>query len=259
MLMPEAAPPVPGREFRDGCRAMVPFMISAFPMGLIAGATGLACGLGVPGTLGMAMALNSGTAMLAAIRLLRSGAGSPVLLLTVLVLSLRLSIYATLLRPHFGGFSRGSRALLAFGLVDAVFFAAMDRYRAGLGEARARKRYLLGCSCAMYANWITSTMLGMVLGQAVPEPSVPALLDFPMTAVFVSMLAIALVNWRLRAAATAAGVVALLTRPLPHNLGLIAGVLCGAVAGMLCERLGSRGEADDGRPTGSEERREEAI
>ncbi|MGP3983821.1 AzlC family ABC transporter permease [Streptomyces sp. KR80] len=233
-----AAPGPPGSpasEFRDGCRAMVPFMLSAFPMGLIAGAAGLAAGLGALGTLGMAMAVNSGTAMLAAIQLLRAGVGWPVVLLTVTVLSLRMLIYATLLRPHLGSLPRRWRALLAFGLVDAVFFAAMERYRAGLGDPRARSWFFLGCSAAMYANWTGSTLLGMALGSAAPGTSLTGLLDFPMTAVFIAMLATALVGWRLWTAASVAGLVALLARPLPHNLGLIAAVLCGAAAGALCE------------------------
>lgn len=239
--------PVSARsEFWDGARAMWPFMVSAFPMGLIAGAAGLAAGFGIIGTLGMAMAVNSGTAMLASLQLIRDGATGPVVILTVLVLSLRMAIYATLLRPHLGQLSRRWRVLLAFGLVDAVFFAAIERYKSGLGDLRARAWYFLGASTAMYANWITSTILGLVIGLTMPGESVTALLDFPMTAVFMAMLAVSLTNWRMWTAAAVGAGASLLAQALPHNLGLLAGILCGAAAGAVCERFKRKPESEAG-------------
>lgn len=245
----QAQPVSAKEEFWDGARAMWPFMVSAFPMGLIAGAAGLAAGYGVFGTLGMAMAVNSGTALLASLQLLRDGATGAVVMLTVLVLSLRMAIYSTLLRPHLGQLSRRWRVLLAFGLVDAVFFAAIERYKSGLGDIRARAWYFLGASTAMYANWVTSTILGLAIGMTMPGESVTSLLDFPMTAVFVAMLAVSLTNWRMWTAGAVGAGVTFVAQALPHNLGLIAGILCGATAGAVCERL--KGTQQPAAGTGS--------
>ncbi|MEU3756575.1 AzlC family ABC transporter permease [Streptomyces olivoreticuli] len=220
-------------EFWAGARAMTPFMIGAFPMGIIAGAAGIAGGIGWAGTVAMAAAVNSGTAMLAGQQLLRDGVGWPIILLTTLVLSLRMMIYAIMLRPHMRDLPQRWRALLAFGLVDAVFFVVVDKFKTLTG-IRDRQWYFLGASMAMFTNWITSLVLGMILGSAVPDIASQGL-EFPMTAIFVAMMAGAMVNWKVWAAVLGAGALALAAHPLPYNLGLVVATLGGAAIGAGCD------------------------
>ncbi|MEV6673804.1 AzlC family ABC transporter permease [Streptomyces sp. NPDC051162] len=220
-------------EFWAGARAMTPFMIGAFPMGIIAGAAGIAGGIGWAGTVAMAAAVNSGTAMLAGQQLLRDGVGWPIILLTTLVLSLRMMIYAIMLRPHMRDLPQRWRALLAFGLVDAVFFVVVDKFKTLTG-IRDRQWYFLGASMAMFANWITSLVLGMILGSAVPDIAHQGL-EFPMTAIFIAMMAGAMVNWKVWAAVLGAGALALAAHPLPYNLGLVVATLGGAAIGAGCD------------------------
>nr|BAV57440.1 branched-chain amino acid transporter [Streptomyces sp. SANK 60404] len=220
-------------EFWTGFRKMTPFMIAAFPMGIIAGAAGIAGGVGWAGTIGMAAAVNSGTAMLAALQLLRDGSAWPVILLTTLVLSLRMMIYAIMLRPHLKDIPQRWRALLAFGLVDAVFFVVHDRFGKP-ASIKDRQWYFLGASTAMFVNWIGSLVVGMALGEAVPGVASEGL-EFPMTAIFIAMMAGALVNWKVWAAVMGAGSLALLAHPLPYNLGIVVATLGGAVIGAGCE------------------------
>ncbi|MEU9107575.1 AzlC family ABC transporter permease [Streptomyces xanthophaeus] len=231
----------PRTEFWAGARAMAPFMIAAFPMGIIAGAAGIAGGVGWLGTLGMAAAVNSGTAMLAGLQLLRDGSAWPIILLTTLVLSLRMMIYAIMLRPHLKDIPQRWRALLAFGLVDAVFFIVIERFKNPAG-IRERQWYFLGCATAMFANWISSLALGMVLGSAVPGVAGEGL-EFPMTALFIAMMAGALTNWKIWASVMAAGTLALVSHPLPYNLYVVVATLGGAVVGALCEAWEKRRKA----------------
>ncbi|WP_327129718.1 AzlC family ABC transporter permease [Streptomyces sp. NBC_01727] len=230
-------------EFWAGCRAMTPFMIAAFPMGIIAGAAGIAGGVGWAGTIGMAAAVNSGTAMLAALQLLRDGAAWPVILLTTLVLSLRMMIYAIMLRPHLKDIPQRWRALLAFGLVDAVFFIVHDRFKKAT-SVKDRQWYFLGASVAMFVNWISSLVLGMALGSVVPDIASEGL-EFPMTAIFIAMMAGALVNWKVWTSVMGAGSLALLAHPLPYNLGIAVATLGGAVIGASCEFWEEKYKHDD--------------
>lgn len=233
-LTAEAGQPAsPRAEFWSGARAMSAFMIAAFPLGIIAGAAGIAGGMGWLGTAGMAAAVNSATAMLAGQQLLRHGVGWPVILLTTLVLGLRMMIYATILRPQLRDMPKRWRVFLAFGLVDAVFFIVVEKFKK-VTDIRARQWYFLGSVTAMFANWMTSLVVGMTLGSLVPGIAHQGL-DFPMTALFIAMMAGSLVNWKVWTAVLAAGALALAANPLPYNLGLAVAALGGAAVGAGCE------------------------
>ncbi|WP_320068502.1 hypothetical protein [Micromonospora sp. RTGN7] len=89
------------------------------------------------------------------------------------------------------------------------------------------------------ASWAVATVVGMVAGHLLPEWLRDGL-DFPMTAVFLVVLAGALAGWKIWSAAVSAGALAMLTLGLPYNLGLIVAALGGACVGMACERIERR-------------------
>ena len=215
----------------SGIRAMTPFLISAFPLGLIGGAFGMTSGLGALNTLALAMIVNSGTVQFVGIRLIQEGASAAVILLTALVLSLRLVIYSTMLRSHTRELSQRWRVLLGFGLIDAVFFVVIERFKkAEVGW----QWFFFGASAAMYVNWIVATVIGIVIGGQLPD-LIQHGLDFPMTAVFAAMLASSLVNWKVWLIVLSAGICALIANPLPYNTGLIVATGVGTLVGGLCD------------------------
>ncbi|WP_343448276.1 AzlC family ABC transporter permease [Micromonospora oryzae] len=231
-------PATPRGEFVAGARSMVPFLLSAFPLGVIGGTLGLASGLSYLETFGLAMVVNSGTAQFIGFKLIAEGAAWPVIVLTTLILSLRMLIYSTLLAPHVRELPQRWRLLLGFGLIDAVFFVAFDRMKGG-EPARRKSMFYFGASAVMYVNWAVATVVGMVAGHLLPEQW-RAGLDFPMTAVFLVVLAGALAGWKIWSAAVSAGALAMLFLGLPYNLGLIVAALGGACVGMACERIERR-------------------
>ncbi|MFF3852257.1 AzlC family ABC transporter permease [Micromonospora sp. NPDC002575] len=231
-------PATPRGEFVAGARSMVPFLLSAFPLGVIGGTLGLASGLSYLETFGLAMVVNSGTAQFIGFKLIAEGAAWPVIVLTTLILSLRMLIYSTLLAPHVRELPQRWRLLLGFGLIDAVFFVAFDRIK-GDEPARRKSMFYFGASAVMYVNWAVATVVGMVAGHLLPERW-RAGLDFPMTAVFLVVLAGALAGWKIWSAAVSAGALAMLFLGLPYNLGLIVAALGGACVGMACERIERR-------------------
>ncbi|HJR28213.1 MAG TPA: AzlC family ABC transporter permease [Pseudomonas sp.] len=233
--------PAPNRreELIAGARAMTPFLVSAFPMGLLGGAFGMTSGLGEAKTLALAMVLNSGTVQFIAIKLLQQDAAASVLLLTGLVLSLRLLIYSTVLRSSTRYLSQRWRAVLAFGMIDAVFFVMLDRFKKKQDAYPGWQWFYCGASLAMYLNWMVATVIGIAIGASLPD-LIQHGLDFPMIAVFVAMLASTLVNWKVWAIVSCAGVIALLFVGLPYNLGLLVATVAGAAMGVLCEVLEKR-------------------
>ncbi|GAA3660698.1 hypothetical protein GCM10022224_025110 [Nonomuraea antimicrobica] len=237
-------PPTPRQQFLAGARSTMPFLASAIPMGIAGGVLGLSSGLSEFATLGLAMAVNSGTAQFVGFALIADGASVPAIILTTLILGLRMLLYSTILIPYVKEVPQRWRVVLGFGLIDEVFFVAIDRLRNGR-LTHHKHLFFLGASATLYVTWMLCTVIGMSLGSAVPDVTKLGL-DFPVTAMFVAMLAIGLVNWRVAAAICSAGVTALLAQGLPYNLGVVLAAVVGAVVGTACELAVRKNEPQRG-------------
>jgi 4-azaleucine resistance transporter AzlC len=240
------------RRYVEGVKGMLPFLPSIIPVALAGGALGPTSGLSPFETLGLAMAANSGTAQFVAVSLVSQGASLVTLFLTTLVLGLRMLIYATVLREHLKDVSAGWRAILAFGLIDAIFFIAIARLRDG-SLSNHKQWYFLGASNLMYGAWMACTAVGAFLGALIPAPQSMGL-DFPMTALFVSMLVLSVTSRKLFAIAVAAGVAVLVASALPYNLSIIVAVVAGIGVGGLWDIAARRRAAGVPaiRPAGAE-------
>lgn len=216
-------------RFVEGCRSVFPFLVSVAPMALVGGALGVTNGLSVLGTLGLAMAANSGTAQFVAFSLIAQGASPATVFLTCLVLGLRMLIYATVLRKYLTGTPRGWKVVVGFGLIDAIFFVAIDRLRKGKLSSRVHW-YFFGASCVMYTTWMVCTLVGALFGGLVPDPQEIGL-DFPMTALFVAMLAVTVDSRKLGAIAAVSGIITLVCGWLPFNLGIVVALVAGIGTG----------------------------
>ncbi|TDD25915.1 branched-chain amino acid ABC transporter permease [Nonomuraea diastatica] len=230
---PPEAPPTPRQQLLAGARSTMPFLASAIPMGIAGGVLGLSSGLSEFATLGLAMAVNSGTAQFVGFALIADGASWPAIILTTLILGLRMLLYSTILIPYVKEVPQRWRIVLGFGLIDEVFFVAIDRLRNGR-LTHHKHLFFLGASGLLYVTWMTCTVIGMSLGSAVPDVEKLGL-DFPVIAMFVAMLAIGLTNWRVAAAIGSAGVTVMLAQGLPYNLGVVLAAIVGAVVGAGCE------------------------
>ena len=221
-------------QFVAGVRSMGPFMMSAIPVAMIAGALGVTSGLGYLKTLFLAMVVNSGTVQFVGIKLMHEGVSPASILLTTLILSLRLVFYGTVLSPRMNSMSHRWRILLGFGLIDALFFVVIDHLKKDAENDGNWRWFYLGGSVAMYWTWMIATVAGMLVGTSLSR-FIGKGLDFPMTALFAAMLASTLGNWKIYCAAFSAGVIALAGSSLPYNSGLIAAAVGGAVVGALCD------------------------
>jgi predicted branched-subunit amino acid permease len=88
----------------------------------------------------------------------------------------------------------------------------------------------------MYANWLLCTLIGLTLGQFIPNARNWGL-DFAMSVTFIGMVIPYLIHKPMVIAVLVAGISSLLTHSLPHQLGLIVSALIGITAGVLSERL----------------------
>ena len=222
------------QQFLYGCRDSIPMIVGILPFGLIYGALASLAGLSLGQALGMSLLVYAGSAQFIAISLLTLGSGMLVILLTTLVVNLRHVLYSAALQPYVGKLSQRWRVPLAFGLTDETFAVVQRRYLAR-GMTEHGQWYHAGVALALYLSWVSSSLVGALFGQNVPNLAGWGL-DFAMLATFIGIVVPALRNQPQIAAALVAGAVALLCHTWPYKLGLMAAALSGIAVGVWLER-----------------------
>jgi 4-azaleucine resistance transporter AzlC len=222
------------QQFLYGVRDSIPMIVGILPFGLIYGALASLAGLSLGQAIGMSLLVYAGSAQFIAISLLTLGSGALVILLTTLVVNLRHVLYSAALQPYVGRLSQRWRVPLAFGLTDETFAVVQRRYLAR-GMTEHGQWYHAGVALALYLSWVSSSLVGALFGQSVPNLAGWGL-DFAMLATFIGIVVPALRNQPQIAAALVAGAVALLCHAWPYKLGLMAAALSGIALGVCLER-----------------------
>lgn len=229
----------PWQEFWAGARQTVPLIVGAIPFGIIFGTLAQTSQLSFAGTLAMSACVFAGSAQFIALGLLAAGTPVGIIVLTTWVVNLRHLLYSVSLVPYLKSLSQLWKLPLGFWLTDETFMVVIQRYRQSDGSPY-KHWFHLGSSIAMYGNWLISTLVGLTLGQNIPN-AVAWGLDFAMVATFIGMTIPYLVTRPMVATVIVAGITAVVARSLPHQLGLIIAALAGIWVGVSLEnRLKTR-------------------
>jgi 4-azaleucine resistance transporter AzlC len=179
---------------------------------------------------GLSVLVFAGASQLAAIELFGENAPVVVVVVTVLVINLRMTMYSASLAPYLQAFSTRWRAGMAYLLTDQAYALSVAEFRAD--KSVDRKWYYLGTALSLWVVWQLCTVIGVVVGARVPE-SLP--LEFAVPLTFLAILVPTITDSPSAVAAAVGGTIAVLGAGLPLNLGLITGGVVGVIAGLVVE------------------------
>lgn len=222
---------------RAGLLAAVPLWLGAAPFGVIYAASAVAAGLSPAQTIAMSLLVFAGASQFTAVGMIAAGAAPAAIVLTALIVNARHLLMAASLMPYLGRLGPWRRLLLAAQLTDETYALAVRRFLDGTGSPA----FMAGANLSLYCVWQLSTVAGVLLGQAIPDPATYGLdLVFPLT--FVGLLVPLL---RDRASRPVAALAALLTVGgallLPGSWYIL---LAGVGASLLGRPRAAREEAD---------------
>lgn len=229
-IVPEANPRA---EFIGGIKATIPLIIGAIPFGIIYGALAITSGITPGGTMGMSMFVFAGSSQFIATGLVAAGTDVLFIILTTFVVNARHALYSATLAPYVKHLPHKWLLPLGFLLTDEAFVVAINRYHQP-DDSPHKHWYYLGSAASMYVMWQSSTLLGIVAGSAIPDPTGWGL-DFAMAVTFIGMLVPMIRTRPALAAVLVASITALLTYSLPNQLYLIVSALAGIAAGVITE------------------------
>lgn len=251
--MPAAA--LARAELAAGARAVAPMLVGVIPFALVAGATPATTGLGGGTSIGLSTIVFAGASQLAAADVLADGGAALVAVIAACTINLRMLLYSASLAPFLAHVPLRRRLVMAYLLTDQAYAVSITRWA---GEAEQAQRggpaadparrlpFYLGAALLLWVNWQVCTIVGVLIGSAVPD-SLP--LDFAVPLVFLVLLVPAITSRPAAVAALVGGGVAVLSGEAgAGHLTVLVGAVAGIAAGAAAEALLDRRGPTDGTP-----------
>lgn len=221
-----------GADVRMGFTSLMPLWPGVIAFAIAFAVTARSAGFSGIEILATSVLVFAGSAQVATVALYASGAAFIPIVLTTLLINLRHTLYGLSLSRWLPERSDPPKPLLAFFLTDESYGISTKAFLSGNGSAR----FLFGCSISLWVTWISSTVIGVLIGGAIPSiDSVGLDFVFPLT--FVALLA-PLLRSRidLLVVAVAAGFMLTLGQFFSPGMVIVPIIAVAALTGVLAER-----------------------
>lgn len=220
----------------DGVRQAVPIILGYVPIGMAYGILGTTAGLPSWAIIAMSFLVYAGSAQFLAVSLLGQGVPAATLVVTTFIVNLRHLLYSSAILPKLAPIQRKRLAWTAAELTDETFVIAC---RAAAGRDRSLTfPFMSGLQAAFQISWITGSVLGVVAGSYIGDPTRYGL-DFTLVAMFIGLLALQIHGRREVVVALVAGIVSLGLHLVGLGAtGVIPATLVASAAGMFFGRTG---------------------
>jgi len=223
-------------EFWEGVRDQGTVAMGIAAWGLMTGVAMVKSGLSVLEALLMTLIVYAGSAQLAAVPMIASGAPLWVILAAACCVNLRFVVFSAHLRPYLMHLPRWQRLATGYvtGDLSYVFFARRYPKPGQTPEELARQQaYLMGNCAVNYLAWMTASLTGIALANAIPTAWG---LGFAGILALLGVLS-SLASSPLRiVSAGVAGAAAVAAWALPLKLNILVAIACAVALCLLLEK-----------------------
>jgi 4-azaleucine resistance transporter AzlC len=218
------------KDFLAGARGALPILIGVVPFAMISGVAAVSVGLTFFETMGMSVLVFAGASQLVVFQLMSAGSPWLIMVLTAWVINLRFTMYSATLAPYLQKLSLWQKALLAYMLSDQAFGVSLTHFVTN--ETVSHRWFYFGSALTVWVAWQISAVIGSLLGALVPA-SWGFDISFPLT--FIALKFASLRDRPTVVDALTGGIIAVLAKGLPYNIGLVLATFLGIAAGYLME------------------------
>lgn len=220
-------------EYRRGAHEMVGVALGIGAWGLVTGVAMVKSGIGVAMAVAMSLLVFAGTAQLAAVPMIASGAPVWVVWATALCLNLRFVVFSTQWRPYLASLPRAQRLRMAYFCADLNYVLFMRRFPEPR-PAPEQVPYFWGGVTVNAGAWHLMSLLGIALGHRVPTEWG---LGFAGTVALLGMTYGMLADRATWLPAVVAGGAALAAYALPLKLHMLAAIAAAVVMGTVMDQM----------------------
>jgi predicted branched-subunit amino acid permease len=215
--------------FRDGFRTVTAGVIGVCLWGIVTALAMMKSGLSLPDSVVMTLVVYSGTAQLAALPLIATGASLVAIMATATLVSLRFVLYSAIVAKYFGHFPLGKRLLIGYLTIDSGL-AAYTANQNPRWSAQEQLYFWAGCNLPVWVFWQLGALVGIGLAAFLPTSKAYAFIGLLAILAMVPPL---IKNRQSVACALSAAVVAGIGYRWPTGVATFLAVLVGVAAAVL--------------------------
>ena len=233
---PASAPSWRHPEFARGAREMSGVALGIAAWGLVTGVAMAKSGLPLPVAVLMSLIVFAGSAQLAVLPLMTSGAPIWVIWATALCVNLRFVVFSAGWRPYVAHLPLAQRLRMGYFVADLNYVIFMRRFPVPR-PAPEQLPYFWGGVVTNWLAWQLPSLAGIVLGERIPDAWG---LGFAGTLALLGLL-YALVSTRATlVAAAVAGCAAVASYGLPLKLNILVAITAAVAIGLLMDHSAPR-------------------
>jgi predicted branched-subunit amino acid permease len=238
MNLPESPPPRLWRhpEFARGAREMTATALGIGAWGLVTGVAMAKSGLPLPLAVLMSLVVFAGSAQLAALPLLVSGAPLWVIWATALCINMRFAIFSAGWRRYFARLPRAQRMRMAYFAADLNYVLFLRRFP-DPKPAPEQVPYFWGGVACNWTAWQVPSLLGLLLADRIPTAWG---LGFAGTLALLGITLSMLNDRSTWIAAGVAGCTAVAAYALPLKLNMVVAIASAVAIGLLLDHTTPR-------------------
>ncbi|CAN5339765.1 AzlC family ABC transporter permease [soil metagenome] len=228
-------------EFRNGLSDTLAINVGVGAWGLVTGVAMVQTGLPIPLALAMTFLVYAGSAQLAALPLIASGAPIWLILATAACVNLRFVVFSAHWRPYLMRYSRARRIFMGYFAGDVVYVHFTSRFK-DPSTSEGQREYFWGIASINWLGWQVPCIAGVFLADVIPAHWG---LAFAGVLALLGLLYSLINDGTSAVAAAVAGIAAIAAFALPLRLHLVVAIATGVVVGLLLERggIGTRRQA----------------
>lgn len=191
-------------QVKLGMQKALPIGMGYFPLGLAFGVIAQNAGLTAAQVGLMSVVLFSGSGQFIAVALISAGAGFWVTILTILLVNSRYLLFSAALSRYVKKLPLWLTALICQGLTDETFVVSTAHFRQNMVDPK----FWLSLNITSHLVWITSTIMGAVVGNFIPNMDLLGL-NFALPAMFIALFFMTAANFKGVFCGILAGIVSL--------------------------------------------------
>ncbi|KFX71951.1 MAG: branched-chain amino acid ABC transporter permease [alpha proteobacterium QL1] len=208
---------------------VIPLTIPVIPFGIIYGVVGVELGLSPLVTFAMSFLIFAGSSQIAFAQLYTAGASPLVMISSVLAINSRHFLYSAVLAQYLNKLNLYWKILLSYLMTDQAFSVSLSYFKKNQKKTFSHY-HMLGSGFTLWLLWQISTLLGIVLGNVIPE----ALgLEFAIPLTFLSLIIAELKKYDHLLIIIISGAISLVTYNFPLKVYIILSAFVGLVAAFI--------------------------
>ena len=153
--------------FSRGIVDVSPLMIPVVPFGLIFGILAIEIGFSPLATMGMSLIIFGGASQIVLLQLFSGGASSLIIISSVGAVNSRHLLYGAVISEHISDLRLMWKIIISYFLIDQAFALSNEYFKKN--QNRNKYFHLIGGGVTCWVIWQSSTFLGIILGETIPE------------------------------------------------------------------------------------------